>query len=202
MLNIFTCAPLPCGSDFKESDCNSGDMGLIPGSRRSPGEGNGNPLQYSCLENPMDRGTWWATIHGVTKSRDDLANNTHTHTYTHTHTHTHTFDVHISSLVKCLSCPLWREIFVFYYCIVRITCMCAQSLSCIWLFETPQTVACQTPHSMEFSKQEYWSGLPFPTPGNQTQVSCSPELAGKFFITVPPWTLQIFCKIFFGKHFL
>ena len=46
-----------------------GDPDSIPGSGRSPGEGNGNPLQYSCLENPMDRGTWWATIHGVAKSQ-------------------------------------------------------------------------------------------------------------------------------------
>ena len=48
---------------------NAADPGSIPGSGRSPGEGNGNPLQYSCLENPMDRGAWWATIHGVAKSR-------------------------------------------------------------------------------------------------------------------------------------
>ena len=47
-----------------------GDLGLIPGLRRSPGEGNGNPLQYSCLENPMDRGTWRATVHGVAKESD------------------------------------------------------------------------------------------------------------------------------------
>ena len=46
-----------------------GDMGLIPGSGRSPAGGHGNPLQYSCLENPMDRGAWWATVHGVTKSQ-------------------------------------------------------------------------------------------------------------------------------------
>ena len=49
----------------KESTCNAGDAGLIPGSRRSPGERNGNPLQYACLDNPMDRGTWRATVHGV-----------------------------------------------------------------------------------------------------------------------------------------
>ena len=48
------------GSDYKESTCNKGALGLIPGSGRSPGEGNGNPLQFSCLENPMDRGAWWA----------------------------------------------------------------------------------------------------------------------------------------------
>ena len=57
------------GSDSKVSILNAGDLGSIPGSGRSPGEGHGNPLQYSCLENPMDRGAWWATIHGVAKSR-------------------------------------------------------------------------------------------------------------------------------------
>ena len=49
---------------------NAGDVGLIPESGRSPGEGNGNPLQHSFLENPMDRGVWWATVHGVTKESD------------------------------------------------------------------------------------------------------------------------------------
>ena len=52
---------------------NAGDQGLIPGSRRSSGEGNGNPLQYSCLENPMDRGAWWAIVHRVTKSQTRLS---------------------------------------------------------------------------------------------------------------------------------
>ena len=52
---------------------NEGDLGSIPGSGRSPGEGNGKPLQYSCLENPMDRGAWWATDHGVSKSRTRLS---------------------------------------------------------------------------------------------------------------------------------
>ena len=56
------------GSDGKESAYNAGDPGSIPGSGRSPGEGNGNPLQYSCLENPTDVGDWWATAHGVAKS--------------------------------------------------------------------------------------------------------------------------------------
>ena len=59
----------PGGSDGKESVCNAGNLGLIPGSGRSPGGGNGNPLQYSCLENFMERGAWQATAHGVTKSR-------------------------------------------------------------------------------------------------------------------------------------
>ena len=55
-------------SDSKESACNAGDLGLIPGSRRCPGEGKGSLLQYSFLENPKDRGAWWATVHGVAKS--------------------------------------------------------------------------------------------------------------------------------------
>ena len=59
----------PCSSVGKESACSAGDMGSIPELGRSPGEGNGNPLQYSCLENLMDRGVWWAVLHGVTKSQ-------------------------------------------------------------------------------------------------------------------------------------
>ena len=58
------------GSDGKASAYNAGDLGSIPGSGRSPGEGNGNPLQYSCLENPMDRGAWQATVHGLSKESD------------------------------------------------------------------------------------------------------------------------------------
>ena len=58
-----------CSSTIvKESACNAGDLGLIPGSERSSWEGNGSPLQYSCLENSLDRGAWWAIVHGVTKS--------------------------------------------------------------------------------------------------------------------------------------
>ena len=58
----------PGGSVGKESACNVGDSGSISGLGRSPGEGNGNPLQYYCLENSMDRGAWWAPVHGVTES--------------------------------------------------------------------------------------------------------------------------------------
>ena len=59
----------PSGSVSKESACNAGDLGSISGSGRSPGEGNGNPLQYPCLGNPMDRGTWRTTVHGSHKSQ-------------------------------------------------------------------------------------------------------------------------------------
>ena len=58
----------PAGSVVKNQPANAGDVGLIPGSRRSPGEGNGNLFQFSCLENSIDRGTWLATVHGVSKS--------------------------------------------------------------------------------------------------------------------------------------
>ena len=63
----------PHSSVGKESACNAGDPGSIPGSERSPGEGNGNPLQYSLLENPMDRVAWQATVHGVARVGHDLA---------------------------------------------------------------------------------------------------------------------------------
>ena len=58
----------PGGSDGKEPACNVGYRGSIPGFGRSPGEGKGNQLQYSCLENSMDRGAWWSLVHGVAKS--------------------------------------------------------------------------------------------------------------------------------------
>ena len=70
VLNPISChGGFPGGSDGKASACNAGDLGSIPGSARSPGEGNGNPLQYSCLENSVDGGAWWATVYGVAKNR-------------------------------------------------------------------------------------------------------------------------------------
>ena len=75
----------PGGPVTKNLPANAGDtedMGSIPGSGRTPGEGNDTLLQYSCLENSMDRGAWWATVHGVTKSWSKL------NIYRHTHTHT------------------------------------------------------------------------------------------------------------------
>ena len=72
-LEVKSCS-FPGGSDVKESACSVGDPGSIPGLGRSPGEGNGNTLQYSSLENPTERGTWQATIHGVTKSWTRLSN--------------------------------------------------------------------------------------------------------------------------------
>ena len=67
----------PHSSVSKEYACNAGDLGSIPGLGRLPGEGNGNPLQYSCLENFKDRGAWWATVHGVAEIRTQLNLITH-----------------------------------------------------------------------------------------------------------------------------
>ena len=106
----------PGVSDSKESAFSEGDPGFIPGSGRSPGEGNGYPLQYSFLENSMDRGTWWITFHEVTKR--------------------------LVLVDKC-ECSF---------------------LSGVQLFATAWTAAHQAPLSMEFSRKEYWSGLPFPSP--------------------------------------
>ena len=74
-----TLVASPGGSEVKTSACNVGDLGSIPGSGRSPGEGNGNPLQYSCLENPMGRGAWWATVRRVAKSGTWLSDFTFFH---------------------------------------------------------------------------------------------------------------------------
>ena len=70
---IKTQKDFPGDLDGKESACNVGELGLIPGLGRPPGEGTGNPLQYSCLEKFMDRGAWRATVHGVAKSRTQLS---------------------------------------------------------------------------------------------------------------------------------
>ena len=67
----------PGASGSQESACNAGDLGLIPGSGGSLGEGLGNPLQYSCLENPMDRGAWWSTVYGMAKEWDTTERLTH-----------------------------------------------------------------------------------------------------------------------------
>ena len=106
---------------------------------------NGNPLQQSCLENPMDRGAWWATVHGVTKNRSQLkwlGMCSCMHTYMHIYTYTH-----IIYIIKCL-----------YVCVGHV-------LSRVWLSAAPWTVALQASLSMEFFRQEYWSELPFPPPG-------------------------------------
>ena len=84
------CLGFPGGSDFKESACSAENLGSIPGSERSPGERNGCPLQYSGLGNPMDRGAWQATVHGVTKSWTVLCK--HLHAYPSTSLYIHSIN--------------------------------------------------------------------------------------------------------------
>ena len=73
LLKLYLKKGSPGGLDSKESTCNAGDWGSIPGLGRSPGEGNGYPLQHSWLGNPLDREAWWATVHGVTKNQTQLS---------------------------------------------------------------------------------------------------------------------------------
>ena len=130
------CIDFPGGSDGKASAYNAGDPGSIPGSGRSPGEGNGNPLQYL-----------WPPQNGAQRN-----------IYIHTR------------VCVCV-------------------CVYAQLLNCVQLFVTPLTVAGQAPLSMGFSRQEYWSRLPFPSPGtfpNPEMEPVSPAFKGGFFTTLPP----------------
>ena len=124
----------------KERVCNAraeGDAGLIPGSGRSPGGGDGNPLQYSCLENPVNRGAWQAIANRDPKllTRSDLVC-----------THMLLVTGGVGLVAK----------------------------SCLTLV-TPWTVAHQAPLSMGFSRQEYWSGLPSPPPGDLPDPGIKPE---------------------------
>ena len=87
------------------------DVGLIPGSERSPGEGNGNPLQYSCLENPMDRGAWWATVHWIEKSQTQLKwPSTHTHTLNEANLDLPRHNYHRFQIMELL----WELVFHFF----------------------------------------------------------------------------------------
>ena len=110
----------------KKSACKAGDLGLISGSGRSPEGGNGNPLQYSCLGNPMDRETWQVTV----------------------------LQSHFSRVQLCVYSGL-------------VTQLCP-ALATAW------TVAHQAPLSMGFSRQEYWSGLPFPPSGDLPNTGIKP----------------------------
>ena len=140
------------GSDGKESACSAEDPGSIPESVRSPGERKGYPLQYSCLENFMDRGVWWATTSPWRCKESDPT----------------------KWLILCCTCTVSR----------------------VWLFVTIRTVPSQAPLSIGFSRQEYCSGLPFPSPsdlpnpGIKPASPVSPALQADSLPTEPsgkPW---------------
>ena len=137
----------PGGRVLKNLPASAGDtweMGSIPGSRRSLGVENGNPLQYSCLENSIDRGAWQATVHGVTES----------------------WTCQVASVMSnsLQPCGPWPT-----------------RLLCLW----------------DFSRQEYWSGLPFPPSGDlsdwprdQTHISYISSIGNRFFTTSTTWKPQ------------
>ena len=129
----------PGGSDGQESACNAGDPGSIPGSGRAPGEGNGSPLQYSCLENPMDRGAWWLQsirLQRVGHDWNDLE-------CTHAH----------QPYTRCFSLIISAKV-LLEFCL--ILCCRGERESCsvaLWLFANPWTI-----QSMEFSRPGYLVG--------------------------------------------
>ena len=151
----------PGGSDGKASAHNAGNLGSIPGLGRSPGEGNGNPLQYSCLENSMDGGAWWATVHAVTKNwtrLSDLIMNVFL-TFWKLACYwdmnsSNKKDIFQSGNGNCINSQHMLHMYMYVMCI----CACMLScFSCISLFATLWTVAHRAPLSMEFPRQEYWS---------------------------------------------
>ena len=131
----------PGGSVVKNLPANAGDMGSIPALGRSAGGGNNNPLQYSCLGNPMDRAAWWATVHGITKSRTRLSNFTF-----HFPLEKWVFKNSQKRSVKKFS--VGQNVPSSFF---MRSCMCAQSLSHVQLCVTPWTVAHQAALSMKFS---------------------------------------------------
>ena len=123
----------------------AGHPGSIPGLGKSSGEGNGNPLQCSCLENPTDGEAWWTAIYGVAQSRTRLKR----------------LSSNSSKVLQRQYSALFKSTELRDRCVRVLICF-----SCVRLFVTLWTVACQAPLSMGFSKQEYWSGLSFPSPGD------------------------------------
>ena len=137
------CMGFPDGSVIKNAPASGGDVSLIPGSGRSPGEGNGNPLQYCCLGNPMDRGAWWATVHRVAKSQTGPSARGHTHM---------TFVLHselllalpCDRLLGCLGSQLCYIAWLFPWCELKsaiarlaslqLLCVC---VSCRWPWPSP-----------------------------------------------------------------
>ena len=120
IMYVSLCLGFPCGSDSKESSCNAGDPDLIPGLGKSPGEGNGNLLQYSWLENPMDGGAWHATVHGLAKSWTRLSNK-HVHllypcVYLLSVSTASVRFIHVH-LSVCISCSFFFSGWVIFHCV-------------------------------------------------------------------------------------
>ena len=148
----------PGGLDGKESACNAGHLGFIPGSGRSPGEENGNQLQYSCLEDPKDRGIPWNY-----RVRYDWATHTCARAHTHTHTHTH-FHIHkgaqqrfaralSKTQTKASSHFVLKWDFKFFLCIVLL--FCDQRIPCSWYNMWKLQINFKKPKSGIYSRTSY-----------------------------------------------
>ena len=168
ILEICSILPrwLPGGSDGKVSASNAGDPGSIPGLGRFPREGNGNPLQDSCLENPMDRGAWWATVHGVAKSQTRLSYFTFVPSYILIIWKLDTSKGEVSTIYSCLSVFGLLDNLINKNKIVIINRGAVdtpnwhqfgsvQLLSHVQHFETPRTAA----HQASLSSTNSWSSL-------------------------------------------
>ena len=131
------------GSVVKNPPANGGDVGSIPRLGRSPGEGNGNLLQYSCLENPMDGGAWWATVHGVAKSRTRLSDFTH--------------KVNPIIVLECLLGIFWSKRKQFSSEIAFLYSLCLSILTVNFEMTMNRWLSPQHPeHSMNFLMCEKW----------------------------------------------
>ena len=137
------------GSDGKESACKAGDLGLIPGSGRSPEEGNYNPLQYSCLENSIDRETWQGPVHGVAKSQTPLSD--------------YHFSVFIFFFLKALPNDGKSTLIIIFlplWCWIIRMCVCAP------LHPTLCNSMARLLCPWDFPGKNTGGGLPFPSPGD------------------------------------
>ena len=209
----------PYNSNGKESGCNARDLGSVPGLGRSPGEGNGYLFQYSCLENPMDRGAWQTTVHGVSKSWTGLSSWYFHYVLSLIHRRLLLVSQAFSCCPRAHLCFL-RDSFFFFSILIQIPwnsfqlmkqqsvlalqlARMAKRLSSIvkekWKWSCSVVshslrphgpyVAYQVPPSMEFSRQEYWSGLPFPSPGDLPNPGIeprSPTLQADALLSEPP----------------
>ena len=149
----------PGGSDGKESACNAGDFGSIHGLGRSAGEENGNPLQYSCLENSLDRGAWWATVHGVAKNRTQLSN-------------FHIWKLSVHTLLKASLQDfehnlgsIWSEcnfLAVWTFFGIGMKTDLFQSCSYSWVFQICWHIECSTLTATSFRILNTSAGIPSP----------------------------------------
>ena len=192
---------------------------MIPGLGRSPGEGNGNPLQYSCLGNPMDRRAWRAIAHGVSKSHFYYFNCYCYYFGLGCYILTSlcgrwgfsspTLHLHLTAITDTSWCPsssqygcitIWTRSVFGVYINKMCVCVCWVAYSHAWLCATLSTVSCQAPLSMEFTRQEYWSVLPCPPPGPLSNPRIkhasltspmSPTLSSEYFTTSAIWVSVI-----------